>query len=93
MTLLLRRAGEGLNSCYWRTKMKENDTNERKKWAAWIGVPFQMAATIFAGYWAGSWLDEKYAVDRQWWTIGLTLFAVLISLYQLIKQIQSLDKK
>ncbi|TYR33914.1 AtpZ/AtpI family protein [Sphingobacterium phlebotomi] len=60
--------------------------------ATWIGVPFQMLATIFAGYWFGSWLDEKYAVEKSWWTIGLTLFAVLISLYQLIVQVQRMGK-
>jgi membrane protein DedA with SNARE-associated domain len=73
--------------------MKENEINERKKWSSWIGVPFQMVATIFVGYWLGAWLDEKYEVERQWWTVGLTLFAVLVSLYQLIRQIQGLDKK
>ncbi|MBD1427101.1 AtpZ/AtpI family protein [Sphingobacterium arenae] len=70
--------------------MKTN-TN-RKRMAAWIGVPFQMLATIFAGYWLGSWLDEKYAVEKSWWTIGLTLFAVLISLYQLVVQVQRMGK-
>lgn len=58
--------------------------------ATWIGVPFQMIAMICAGYWLGSWLDEKYQVEKNWWTIGLTLLAVLISLYQLIVQIQRL---
>lgn len=72
--------------------MNNNDSNESKKWTSWLGVPFQMVATIVAGYWLGSWLDEKYEVERQWWTVGLTLFAVLVSLYQLIKQIQGMDK-
>lgn len=73
--------------------MEQKDINERKKWTKWLGVPFQMVATIFVGYWIGSWLDDKYEITRQWWTIGLTLFAVLVSLYQLIKQIQEMDKK
>lgn len=64
----------------------------RRKMATWIGVPFQMLATVFAGYWLGSWLDEKYAVEEKYWTIGLTLLAVLISLYQLIVQVQRLNK-
>jgi len=69
------------------------EKSNRKKMAAWIGVPFQMLVTIFAGYWLGSWLDEKYAVEKKWWTIGLTLFAVLMSLYQLIVQVQRLNRK
>ncbi|PRD47261.1 hypothetical protein C5745_10560 [Sphingobacterium haloxyli] len=68
------------------------EKSNRRKMATWIGVPFQMLATIFAGYWLGSWLDEKYTVEKNWWTIGLTLFEVLISLYQLIVQVQRMGK-
>ncbi len=78
----------------WRGKrkiMRSKDKANRRKMSMWIGVPFQMVATIVAGYWAGSWLDEKYAVDKRWWTIGLTLLAVLISLYQLISQVRHLE--
>jgi len=67
--------------------------NTRRNWARWIGVPFQMVATIFGGYWLGSWLDGKYDLEKPWWTIGLTLLAVLVSLYQLIRQVQGMDKK
>lgn len=56
-----------------------------------MGIPFQMAATIFLGYWLGSFLDERYTVERKWWTLGLTLLAVLVSLYQLIMQIRKLN--
>jgi len=61
-------------------KPSKNDTFK------WLGVPFQMAATVLAGYLLGSWLDEKYATEKPYWTMALTLFAVLVSLYQLIRQ-------
>lgn len=64
---------------------------DRKKWATFIGIPFQMLATVFLGYWLGSMLDNKYEVEKKWWTIGLTLFGVLVSLYQLIVQVRRLD--
>lgn len=68
------------------------DKSSRRRMATWMGIPFQMVATIFAGYWLGSWLDEKYEVEKNWWTIGLTLLAVLVSLYQLIVQVQRASK-
>jgi len=53
----------------------------------WIGIPFQMVATVLAGYLLGAWLDEKYATEKSYWTMGLALFAVLVSLYQMIRQV------
>lgn len=67
--------------------MKKPTSSEKRKWATFIGIPFQMAATIFLGYWVGSQLDDKYNSEDHWWTLGLTLLAVLVSLYQLIKAV------
>gem|GEM_PF-1547191 len=61
--------------------------NSGKDGFRWLGIPFQMAATVFAGYLLGAWLDEKYATEKSYWTMGLTLFAVLVSLYQLVRQV------
>lgn len=72
--------------------MDKPSSSERKKWAIFIGIPFQMAATIFLGYWIGTYLDGKYEPEHPWWTIGLTLFAVLVSLYQLIVQVKKSDQ-
>lgn len=68
--------------------MDKPSNTDRKKWATFIGIPFQMLATIFAGYWLGSYLDGRYKPEHPWWTIGLTLLGVLISLYQLIMQVR-----
>ncbi|MCY4779846.1 AtpZ/AtpI family protein [Sphingobacterium sp. UT-1RO-CII-1] len=59
----------------------------------WIGIPFQMVVIVFVGYWGGAWLDNSFKINNKWGTIGLTLFALLISLYQLVKQIQRIEKK
>lgn len=72
--------------------MSKPTNQEKRKWAYFIGIPFQMGATIFLGYWVGSLLDEKYSGEDHWWTLGLTLLAVLISLYQLITQVINTTK-
>ena len=56
------------------------------------GIGVQMGVTIWLGAQLGKWLDEKYLADKNWFTIGITLFAVGISLYHLIAQVNKLNK-
>ena len=55
-------------------------------------MPFQMGVTIYLCYRLGDWLDIKYAVEGEWWTKGLTMFGVVASLYQFIKQANRISK-
>jgi F0F1-type ATP synthase assembly protein I len=52
-----------------------------------------MAATIFLGAILGRYLDETYPSDKKWFTIGITLFAVAISLYNVLRQVNKLNNK
>lgn len=56
------------------------------------GVGMQMGVTIWLGAQLGKWLDEKYPFEKNWFTIGCVLFAVGISLYNLITQVNRLNK-
>lgn len=56
------------------------------------GIGFQMGLTIFLGAYAGRWLDEKYPSDKKWWTIGLTLFSVVVALYSVLKQVNRINQ-
>ncbi|GAB5416745.1 MAG: hypothetical protein Crog3KO_27000 [Crocinitomicaceae bacterium] len=57
------------------------------------GIGFQMGVTVFLGAWIGRWLDDKYPSDKKWFTIGLTIFAVVASLYSVLKQVNRLNKE
>lgn len=56
------------------------------------GVGLQMGITIYLGSELGKWLDTTYPNERGWYTIGVTLFAVAISMYHLITQVNRLNK-
>jgi len=56
------------------------------------GVGAQMGVTIWLGAQLGKWLDEKYPLDKNWFTIACVLFAVGISIYNLIVQVNRLNK-
>lgn len=71
-----------------------NNTNSTiKNIARFSGMGIQMGATIYLGAWAGKWLDEKYPMEKNWFTIGLTLFAVGVSLYNVLQQVNRYNKE
>ncbi|WP_231595909.1 AtpZ/AtpI family protein [Sphingobacterium endophyticum] len=73
--------------------MKENKPNKKvNKWLVFTSMPFQMGATIYLFHWVGAWLDERYAVEGEWWMKGLTMLGVVVSLYQFIRQVNYINK-
>ena len=75
--------------------MKEKNRKNKSliKYARFSAVSFQMGATIFLGAYGGKLLDEKYSVDKKWFTIVLTLLAVAISLYVVLRQVNKLNSE
>ncbi len=55
------------------------------------GVATQMGITIFLGAYFGKWLDEKYPSDKKWFTMGLTILAVGIALYNVLRQVNKIN--
>ncbi|PHR50020.1 MAG: hypothetical protein COA32_02485 [Fluviicola sp.] len=62
------------------------------KFLVLTGVGVQMMVTIFLGAYFGRILDEKYPAEKKWFTMGLTIFAVFVSLYLVVQQLKSLNK-
>jgi len=50
-----------------------------------------MGATIFLGAYLGRYLDDKYPSNKKWFTIGLTIFAVALSLYNIVRQLNKIN--
>ena len=53
----------------------------------------QMAGTIFIFAMIGKWLDEKYPSNKKWFTIGLVLFATVISMYNILRQVNKMNQE
>jgi uncharacterized membrane protein YfcA len=62
------------------------------KFLVLTGVGIQMMVTIFLGAYFGRMLDEKYPAEKKWFTMGLTILAVFISLYLVVQQLKYLNK-
>jgi F0F1-type ATP synthase assembly protein I len=57
------------------------------------GIGMQMAGTIFIFAMIGKWLDEKYPSNKKWFTIGLVLFATVISMYNILRQVNKMNQE
>lgn len=77
--------------------MKNNENQSSKKpkqpnnFLRLTGVATQMGVTIFLGAYFGKWLDEKYPSDKKWFTMGLTILAVGIALYNVLRQVNKIN--
>ena len=73
--------------------MQEQENKGKNKFLLLSGVAIQMGATIFLGAYLGKWLDQKFPAEKKWFTLILTLVAVVISLYNIVKQLNEINKK
>jgi len=68
------------------------DKKQRNKWIALINIPLQMGVVIFVFSWFGGWLDEHYGNVKKINQIIFTLLGVFIALYNVIRQVNQLNK-
>ncbi len=76
--------------------MKKPSKKKRSKANRYLvlsSAGLQMGITIYLGAYFGKKLDEKYPSDKNWFTIGLTLAAVVLALWQLLRQVNKLNEE
>lgn len=68
-------------------KEKEESKKQLKTYIAYSGMAIQMGVTIYLGSLLGEWLDEKYPNPEEYFTKGITLLAVFLSMYMVINKV------
>jgi F0F1-type ATP synthase assembly protein I len=76
----------------------QDDQNQKKNnplstYAQFSGIAFQMIAIIGIGVYLGIKLDEKYPNKYKLFTLILSLLAIGIALYSVIKQVSDFSNK
>lgn len=71
---------------------KKQKKGPKNRFLRLTGIGAQMGVTIFLGAYIGRWLDNQYPSDKKWWTIGLTIFSVVVALYSVLKQVNRLNE-
>ncbi|MEC4052284.1 AtpZ/AtpI family protein [Myroides odoratimimus] len=62
------------------------------RWLSLINIPIQMGVTIYLFHLLGTWLDDKYNLVDGLANKICTLIGVGLALYQVIKQVNQLNK-
>ena len=73
--------------------MSQETKRNFSKFARLSGIGVQMGATIFLGAYLGRYLDQKYPMEKKWFTIGLTLLSVGLSLYNVLRQVNKMNEE
>jgi uncharacterized membrane protein len=73
--------------------MGDNDNKKISKFARFSSVGIQMGVIIALFTWLGTYLDGKYHNKVVWWTLGLSLFGVIVSLVLVIKEVIQMSKE
>lgn len=72
-------------------KLPKQSNNKGLRTAAkFSGIAIQMGLTIYLGNSFGSWLDKKYSTS--FWENTITLLAVFLSMYAVIRQAIQMSK-
>lgn len=72
--------------------MDNKNKKTRNKWLALTSIPAQMFVTIYLAYLLGCWLDGKYSLQNEIATKVVTLLGVFVALYQVINQVNQINK-
>jgi len=70
---------------------KKKEPSSLSRVARLSGIGIQIAGTIFIFAMIGKWLDGKYPSEKNWWTIGLVLFATVMSIYSVLRQVNKMN--
>ena len=63
------------------------------KYVSLASIPFQIGSVVYVGSYFGKILDLKYGfVKTPWLTLIFVLFAIALSFYSIIKQLQRINK-
>ncbi len=72
-----------------KTKKIENKNNLFLRFSS-IGI--QMAGIIAFFAWLGTYFDKKFQTTTPWWTLSLSLFGVISSMFLVIREILKLNQ-
>ena len=81
------------NQPFYSTCESNKKNGAMRNYMRYSGIAVQMGATIFCGAYLGKWLDVKWPMEKKWFTMGFTIFAVAVSLYNTLRQVNKINSE
>ena len=72
--------------------MDNKEKHKRNKWLALTSIPIQMLVIIYLAFILGDWIDNNYQLENEIATKVVTLLGVFVALYQVINQVNQINK-
>ncbi|MAW21422.1 MAG: hypothetical protein CMD16_03390 [Flavobacteriales bacterium] len=63
------------------------------KYLTLTSASLQIGIIIYLGAYLGKYLDARYNLEENWYTIFFVLLAVIVSIYNLIKQLEKINNE
>ncbi|MDW5289025.1 AtpZ/AtpI family protein [Formosa sp. PL04] len=73
--------------------MKDPKKKQLNKYIRFTSIALQMGLTIYLGSVLGQWLDVEFNNDNQLYFKIVTLLAVLIAMFSVIRQVLNITNK
>lgn len=70
-----------------KKKLQSSKKDNLKAWAKYSSMGFQMLAIMLLGVWGGLQLDKYLETTKPYFTIILTIIAVILAIYTSIKDL------
>jgi hypothetical protein len=67
--------------------------NNYNKWLALINIPIQMGVIIFLFSYLGNWLDDNHPSTKVYYVKIMVMAGVFLALYNVIRQVNEINKK
>lgn len=71
--------------------MEKPPKKSLNKYLKLTGIGLQMGLTIYLAAYFGKKLDVMYPNDRNWFTLGLTMFGVIAAMVSVVMQTKNLN--
>lgn len=73
--------------------MAMSDERGFKDYMKYSGFAIQMGVTIFLAAYLGKYLDNEFPAEKKWFTMSLTVIAVVLSMFNLLRQLRNDEEK
>ena len=71
--------------------MNDNNSSQRNKYIKLFAISSQLTATVIGFALLGYGLDYYFEVEKNYFTLGLSLLGVFLGLYVLYQDVKKLD--